>query len=84
LTLLEKAGKIRGLQQQPEFILQPAFKLDNKTIRAITYTADFQYWDGSHLVIEDCKGYKTQIYQLKRKILLFQKRNDSDWEFRET
>lgn len=70
LKLLEKAGKISGLQLQKEYELQPKFKIGKKTIRKITYRADFTYFttedDKMHVV--DVKGYRTEVYRLKKKI----------------
>ena len=70
LKMLEKAGKIKGLLLQHQFVLQPSFKKNGKTIRAITYVADFVYFDLERMrnVVEDVKGYKTDMYQLKKKI----------------
>lgn len=71
LALLELAGEISQLELQPEFVLMPAFKRDNKTHRAVKYRADFAYVraDGQKVVV-DCKGMKTPVYLLKRKLLL--------------
>ena len=52
LKLLEKAGLISDLQLQPKFELQPKFKKDGKTIRAINYIADFQSVIFAHTVVE--------------------------------
>lgn len=70
LRLLEKVGKIKDLQLQQRFELQPSFKKKGKTIRAITYVADFTYFDleWNRIVIEDTKGYKTEVYMLKKKL----------------
>ena len=70
LKLLEKAGKIKDLQLQYKFTLQPSFKKNGKTIRAITYMADFVYFDLERIknVVEDVKGYKTDVYQIKKKM----------------
>lgn len=70
LKLLEKAGTIKDLELQKEFILQDSFKLNNKAIRKITYKADFSYIstldDKLHIV--DVKGFKTEVYRLKKKL----------------
>ena len=72
LKLLLKAGKIKNLRLQPEFILQPSFKRNGKTIRAIKYIADFSYTDKEgNEVIEDTKGYKTEIFRLKEKLFYY-------------
>ena len=70
LKLLEMAGKIKELELQVKFVLQPSFKKNGKTIRAITYVADFEYYDVAKgkYIVEDVKGYKTKEYQLKKKM----------------
>lgn len=69
LMLLEKTGEITDLKLQQRYILQESFKIDGKTIRAITYIADFTYKDkNGDLVVEDEKGMKTQVYNIKRKM----------------
>ncbi len=74
LKWLLKAGKIKDLELQHPFTLQPPFKKNGKTIRAITYVADFVYLDleRMRIVVEDTKGYRTDVYQLKRKMFEFQ------------
>lgn len=70
LKILEKAGLIKELELQKEFELQPSFKKNGKTYRKITYKADFYYFD-NHLnryVVEDVKGFKTDVYSLKKKM----------------
>ena len=70
LKLLEKAGKIKELELQKEFELQPSYKLNNKTIRKITYRADFTYKtaEDDKLHVIDVKGYRTDVYRLKKKL----------------
>ena len=70
LKLLEKANLIRDLILQPSFELQPTFKKNGETIRAITYKADFQYYDikKERIIVEDTKGMKTKDYILKKKL----------------
>lgn len=70
LKLLERAGKIKDLELQHQYELQPSFKKNGKTIRAITYVADFTYFDleRMRIVVEDVKGFKTDVYMLKRKL----------------
>lgn len=70
LKLLEMAGAIKDLKLQQQFVLQPPFKKNGKTIRAITYIADFTYFDLERMrnVVEDVKGYKTDVYTLKKKM----------------
>lgn len=73
LKMLQKTGVIKDLELQKEFILQPSFKLNNKTYRKITYKADFSYVtvDDDKLHIVDVKGYKVDVYLLKKKMLAY-------------
>ena len=52
--------------------LQPHYKMNGKTIRAITYIADFTYYDaeGKYHVI-DVKGFRTEVYKIKKKLFEF-------------
>lgn len=70
LDLLQKAGKIKDLRRQIKFELQPKYKKNGKTIQSINYIADFVYYDlnKKKFIIEDTKGYRTEIYKLKKKI----------------
>lgn len=75
LKLLQRAGLIKDLKLQTKFELQPSFKRNNKTIRAITYKADFDYLtkDNRH-IIEDVKSKATEkdkVYRIKRKMLQY-------------
>lgn len=80
LKLLEKNGYIKDLQEQVKFDLQPSFKIfdtkppfKEKTIRAITYTPDFYYYDNEKKkwVAEDVKGFKTEVYKIKAKMFQY-------------
>lgn len=66
----QQMGKIKDLELQKEFELQPKYKLNNKTIRRITYKADFTYKttadDKLHVI--DVKGFRTDVYRLKKKM----------------
>ena len=67
LEMLEKAGEIRTLRKQHSFILLKADELG----RQIRYVADFSYWDEGkrEFVVEDVKGFRTQVYKLKRRLM---------------
>lgn len=73
LKLLFKAGEISQLRLQPEFELIPAFKKNGKSFRKTTYKADFMYLDNrsGKYIVEDTKGFKTDVYKLKRKLFEF-------------
>lgn len=70
LTLMQKAGEITGLCQQPEFVLMVANSDGGGWIPVGKYRADFEYLDKSERrVIEDCKGVRTPIFILKKKLM---------------
>ena len=71
LKELEKLGFIKKLELQKVFELQPKYTNNNgEHIRAITYKADFYYYDNklNKYVVEDTKGFRTDVYKLKKKI----------------
>lgn len=79
LELLERGGAIFDLCRQVKYELLPAQK-DIKTgkviERAVYYIADFVYKKklpdgGVETVVEDSKGFKTDAYILKRKMMFF-------------
>nr|DAX39490.1 MAG TPA: Endonuclease [Caudoviricetes sp.] len=73
LESLLQAGEITDLELQVKFEIQPRFKAVNgHIIRPITYLADFVYKDkDGKTVIVDVKGYKTDVYKLKKKLMLY-------------
>lgn len=76
LSAIANLGGIRNLRRQVPFELQPAFKWNGKTVRAIRYIADFVYEQPDRngnkvLVVEDTKGFKTKEYELKKKMFLY-------------
>lgn len=76
LKLLEKAGVISNLQEQVVYELIPAqYRIVNgkkKCIeRAIKYIADFQYVENGNTVVEDVKGFRTDVYRIKKKLMLY-------------
>ena len=71
LEHLEKTGQIKDLKRQVKFELQPSFKLNGKTIRAINYIADFTYIKDGILVVVDTKGFRTKDYLLKKKLFQY-------------
>jgi len=67
LELLERCGAIRDLQRQVRFEIIP--KQDGE--RACTYILDFMFFDkekGGYVYV-DVKGMKTEVYNLKRKLM---------------
>ena len=71
LQLLQRAGVISDLQRQVSFELIPAQYIDGKLVeRKATYIADFVYLEGGEKIVEDVKGVKTDVYKLKKKLML--------------
>ena len=84
LLLLQRAGKIMGLARQQRFEIIPehrepdtagprgGIKKGKVIERARFYVADFVYYDVEResLVVEDCKGFRTEAYRLKKALML--------------
>lgn len=86
LCLLEKAGQITDLKRQVKYVLIPAQyeeyerysektgkRLKNGTRcveKECSYLADFVYEQDGQTVVEDTKGYRTETYIVKRKLML--------------
>lgn len=80
LTILQKAGVIKDLRLQVEFELIPAqremiskngeIKPGKVLERKCVYRADFVYYEGGEMVVEDVKGVRTKEYIIKRKLML--------------
>ena len=87
LKILEKAGEIKALLLQKDFLLIPAQYetyerygkngqrlVDGRKLieRQCVYRADFTYYDkDGNLVVEDVKGVKTPEYKIKKKLMLY-------------
>lgn len=61
LSLMEKAGKISGLQ------LQPSFKFPC----GVSYRADFAYEENGLPIVEDVKGMRLPLFNAKEKMFRF-------------
>ncbi|MDE2470831.1 MAG: DUF1064 domain-containing protein, partial [Bradyrhizobium sp.] len=59
LKLLERAGQISELQFQVPFEVIPKQPGE----RATKYIADAVYRENGRTVVEDCKGYRTEVYR---------------------
>jgi len=84
LNLLLKGGAISRLKQQVKFVLQPSFWCGHEKIRPICYFADFTYMEEGVLIIEDVKGKLTDVYKLKKKMMLNKIKNKKMCKFIET
>lgn len=67
LKALQKAGQIRNLERQI------GFQLRVNGVLVCTYRADFVYEEKKcghwSAVVEDVKGYVTEVYKLKKKLM---------------
>jgi hypothetical protein len=64
LKMLEMAGEIKNVECQFKFEV----KVEGKHV--CNYFADFAYLDKNDVpVFEDVKGYKTDVYKLKKKLV---------------
>ena len=73
LKYMERAGLISRLELQRVFTLIGAQRdRDGKIIeRPVKYIADFVYRNSKgETVVEDAKGMRTDVYKIKRKLML--------------
>lgn len=86
LKLREDLGLISDLRRQVKYILVPAQRepdrmdytkstkgrlIKGKLIeREVAYYADFVYRQNGETVVEDVKGMRTEVYKVKRKLML--------------
>lgn len=72
LQLMQRAGMITDLKTQVSYLLIPAQYDENHRCieRSCRYVADFVYRQNGELVVEDAKGLKTDVYRIKKKLML--------------
>lgn len=70
LEYRQKIGEIKELKLQVPYELIPKYKMNDKTIRKTQYIADFTYVStkDNKLHVVDTKGFKTDVYRLKKKM----------------
>ena len=66
LKLLARSGLIQNLRLQVPFELIPKQQGE----RAVKYIADFVYDENGETVVEDTKGFRTDTYKIKKKLML--------------
>lgn len=66
---MQKRGEIQDLKLQVPFLLIKSFCLNGRKYRKTEYIADFVYMKNGKQVVEDTKGFKTDIYKLKKKLM---------------
>ena len=73
LKYMERAHLIKDLQLQKVYTLIGEQRDDKGRIleRPVKYVADFVYKDqNGRTVVEDAKGLRTDVYKIKRKLML--------------
>ena len=74
LRVMEKTGKISGLECHPRWEIIPKQEVQgHRNFQAAHYTADFKYYKDGELVVEDVKSTYTreaEDYKLRRKLMM--------------
>jgi hypothetical protein len=66
LHVMQRGGLIHDLEAHP----QPRFTLDVNGVHIANYFPDFSYvTDAGETVIEDTKGFQTDVYRLKKRLV---------------
>ena len=73
LKLMQRAGLISNLREQVKYVLIPTQRDSQGKLleKECSYYADFVYDKDGVTVVEDAKGYRTEEYKLKRKLMLY-------------
>jgi hypothetical protein len=71
LILLERAGEIRNLKLQPEYVLSSGYVDPNtgEKMRQVIYIGDFEYIENGKLVLEEIKGFETDVFRMKWRLV---------------
>ena len=72
LKLLERGGVIRNLMRQVPYVLIPTIRTTAGTLKQITYYADFVYEENGIVCMVDTKGYETEVFKIKKRLLINQ------------
>lgn len=70
LKMLEDSGDISNLRLQVKFDLLPTIRYNGETFRKRVYIADFVYIENGREIVEDVKGMRTPMYNIKKHMLL--------------
>ena len=65
LKLLERAKEIQDLKLQVPYVLIQK----SAHGREIKYVADFVYEENGQTIVEDSKGFRTDVYKLKKRLM---------------
>lgn len=63
--ILSSNDEVCNLQRQVKYVLIP--KIGKQ--RECSYIADFVYSINGEVIVEDCKGYRTDAYKIKKKLM---------------
>lgn len=63
LKIRERAGEISRLERQKDFVIE------HNGVRITKYRADFIYFENGQRVVADSKGFRTDVYRLKAKLM---------------
>lgn len=81
LMRMQDEGLISDLELQKRYLLIPEIRLPDSVgprggkirgkvlERAVYYVADFVYQQDGKTVVEDCKGMRTDVYKIKRRLM---------------
>lgn len=69
LKKLEDNRYISDLRLQVKYELAPSVIIGGRKRPPIRYFADFVYIHGGKEVVEDCKGMRTAVYNIKRHLM---------------
>lgn len=68
LMIMQNMGVIKGLEcQKPYKLIKGKWRTGRPF--SITYKADFVYTLDGEIVVEDVKGYRTDVYKIKKKLM---------------
>ena len=72
LIFMREQGLISNLKLQHNFTLREGYTTpEGERIRGTVYKADFTYYDDrGNFIIEDVKGVPTDVYKLKKKMMM--------------
>jgi hypothetical protein len=70
LKMMREGGLIHNLRTHPRYVLLEPFTVKGIRYRGVTYVADFAYIENGQQVVEDVKGKRTAVYNLKEKLFM--------------
>lgn len=66
LHAMQRGGAICDLEAHP----QPVYRLEVNGTHVCKYIADFRWLENGQEHVADAKGFKTQVYELKKRLML--------------